>query len=146
MNEPNEILPGLWIGNEHTSHDANFFKRNNIKRCVNMTPDIPCLFPWVQYMRVSVGDSTSIANQKIMEEAIPIVIPFIGKPNRSSAVLVHCQMGVSRSATMVAAYLRHCCCSSIQQALHLILSKRPVAFFGGKYVNFMKALIDVYGV
>lgn len=146
MSTPTEILPGLWIGDEHTSHDSQFFKANNIRRCVNMTPDIPCLFPWVQYMRVSVGDSTSLSNQRIMVDAIPLVIPFIGTPNRSSAVLVHCQMGVSRSATMVAAYLRHCCCSSIAQSIQFILSKRPIAFFGGRYVNFMQALKSVYSV
>jgi len=144
MSGATEILPGLWIGDEYTARNKDFFIKHNIRRCINVTPDVPCLFPWVQYLRISVGDSTSMNNQKIMADAIPHCIPFIGTPSRSSAVLVHCQMGVSRSATVVVAYLRSCCFKSIAQSIQFVLSKRRICFFGGKYVNFRKALEYVF--
>lgn len=42
-------------------------------------------------------------------------------------VLVHCQMGMSRSVTMVLGYLIRDCGMSLGQAYHLVHSERPIA-------------------
>ena len=55
-------------------------------------------------------------------------------------VLVHCHQGIQRSCTIVAAYLMVTNKMSLVNAINLIISRRPIAFWGGKGVNFLDSL------
>jgi hypothetical protein len=136
-------MPGLWIGNQFSAHDVNFYLENNIKRVVNCTPNVSFIrFPTIRGMRIPVQDSSDSATNMQMAAYLPKAVAFIlgEPPSRLNAVLVHCHVGVSRSSTVVAATLRTCCARSMNQALAMVISKRPIAFFNGMIVNFREAL------
>ena len=144
---PSEIAPGVYVGNANTASDAQFFKEKNIIRVVNCTPYVPCFFSQtVQYMRIPVYDLDDIEENQLMLTAIPDAIDFIleAAPNSSRGVLIHCQVGVSRSATVAVALLRHCCFATLPEAFSAVVKRRKIAFFGGWRVNFKSALYSYF--
>ena len=143
---PSQIAKNVWVGDMNVAKDFGFFVRNNIKRVVNCTPDVPFHFSWCSYMRIPVGDSSSKIQNEVMKNAIPTALRFILEPRPSDfdAVLIHCHVGVSRSCTVAAAVLRACCASTIPQSIAMVVTRRPVAFFNGTQLNFRKALYAVF--
>lgn len=147
MSEPTEIIPGVFVGDQFTAKDQLFFKKNNITRVVNCTPDVPFYFPGVRYYRIPIGDSSHFDDNDIMARNLPVAVGFImeAQPGKYRGVLIHCHVGVSRSCTVAVALLRTCFTNTIDEAIKIVVSKRPVAFFNGNHFNFMKALKQVYG-
>lgn len=149
MSEPTEILPGVFVGDQFTAANADFFNRNRIVRVVNCTPTIPFYFPnKARYMRIPIDDSSDDLNNHIMASymlpAIRFVLEIEPSPNRG--VLIHCHAGISRSCTIAVAVLRFCCAPSIDKAIKTLVSKRRIAFFNGMYYNFSKALYLVFSI
>jgi protein-tyrosine phosphatase len=146
--EPNEIIPGLFIGNMHAAKDANFFKRENIGAVLNCTPDVPHYFSHmsgaVEYMRINVNDSLQTIDFQKMTAYMPCGVQFIHKnlDLDKKRVFVHCHAGVQRSAAMVAAYLMYKFNISVEKAVNHIMRQRPVAFMFGKSVNFKSSLLN----
>ena len=148
MNDTTEVLPGLFVGNQNVANDRDFFLRHNIRRVVNCTFNIPNYFTdLADYLQIPVGDSSSEETNRIMSAALPRILSFIasGYPSRQKGILIHCNMGVSRSCTVAAAYIRMCCVSSIDAALNHVLCRRPQAFFYGRGFNFLPALYTMFG-
>lgn len=148
-----EIIPGLWLGNEAASQDADFMRRANIRLVVNATNEVPSKFLGsIHYLRVPVNDpgifgymghtDTLHPDVHIMRECLPRVLACIRKfRSKGYPVLIHCHAGAQRSAIIAAAYLIHTGrCRSPAQAYKKIVNRRSVAFFGGASVNFRKAL------
>lgn len=77
------------------------------------------------------GDSTSNSDKGVMEGEKQVDIDNTTegtKPKilRKGGVLVHCQAGMSRSATIVAAYLMKVLGVGVDEALDMIRNVRPV--------------------
>lgn len=142
-----EILSGVYVGDRFTANDEPFFRRNNIVRVVNCTEVVPFYFPQLaRYFRVPVDDSSGEADNNVMAAYLLPAIRFVmeAKPSKDTGVLIHCQAGVSRSCTVAVAILRYCCFPTIKNAVQALLEKRDIAFFGGRYFNFEKALYRVF--
>ena len=141
----NEIVKGLWIGNMDAATDYNFFKKHNISAVVNCTPDVPAAFAkyGVNYLRVNLNDSLKQQDIEKMINYLPKAISFIYQKREIEGknVLVHCHAGMQRSAAITAAYISKIYGISINDAINLILKKRPVAFHNGTCVNFSQALL-----
>lgn len=137
----NEILPGLWLGDAHASQDADFFQRNNIGAVLNATKDLPIKFN-VEWMRIPVDDNLKQEEINNMCAYLPHAASMIYKNYMldQKSILVHCAAGMQRSATIIAYFLHSYLGYSMQDAMALIVSKRPVAFFGGKFINFRQCL------
>jgi protein tyrosine/serine phosphatase len=138
-----EILPGLWLGNEATSQNEEFMKKHNIAVIVNASRDIPSKFLGnIYYIRVPVDDPGYVRgddkNVKIMRKSLPLVLEIIKRALlRGINVLVHCHAGAQRSAIIVAMFLlKNGHARSSDHAVELVVQKRPIAFFGGDSVNF----------
>ena len=94
--DPNEIIPGLFVGNMNSARDIQFFKNNNIKAVLNMTPDVPHYFASrtgdIEYMRLNVNDSLKTEDFNKMFKYFPSGISFIYKNLNLEGknVLLHC--------------------------------------------------------
>jgi protein tyrosine phosphatase len=148
MTQPTEFLPGIFVGDQWTAANEIFFKDNNIKKVVNCTSTLPFYFPlFAKYVRIPVDDAADEVSNNMMAAYIPSVIDFILTPLPSKAtggVLIHCQAGVSRSCTVAVAVLRYCCSKTIKEAVNILRMKRDIAFFWGFYMNFERALYNVF--
>jgi len=99
-----EIVPHVFVGNICDAQNLDRLKENGITHIINCTPDLP--FYWEgkhQYLRVDILD---LPSQNIRKHFDP-AIEFIDNALRSKGnnVLVHCTAGISRSPTLVLAYI-----------------------------------------
>lgn len=140
----NEIIPGIFIGDYYSSKNYSFLKNNNIKLIVNSTKEISNHFPSeFNYVNVDLYDSSSY-NKKMYSclDKIVNIMRLYNKYNKG--ILVHCAAGISRSSSIVAAYIIKYYSCNVQQAINIIRNKRPIAFYYGNKINFKESLVKFY--
>ena len=138
----NEIIKGLWIGGID-SLNQDFFKNFNIKANINCTKDVDCPnIKGVDYYRVPVHDTLKKKDFEQMIQFLPNAIDFIHKKRdiEGKNILINCYLGAQRSCCVATVYLSLHHKMTIQDALSLILARRPVAFHNGKHINFIESI------
>jgi hypothetical protein len=122
--EPNfdEIIPGLYVGDIASAYNKNALKKTGITHVVTAVLGISPIFPKeFQYENFPLRD---ITNQNI-EYCFERSNKYISKAIRNNGkVLVHCLCGVSRSSTLVAAFLMYEFGLTCEDAIKLLQSKR----------------------
>ncbi|XP_062867896.1 dual specificity protein phosphatase 10 [Trichomycterus rosablanca] len=133
------ILPFLFLGNERDAQDLDLLLRLNISYVVNVTTHLPLYHlntGLVRYKRLPATDNSKQNLRQYFEE----VFEFIEEAHQSGrGVLVHCQAGVSRSATIVIAYLMKHTLMTMTDAYKYVRSRRPVV---SPNLNFMGQLLE----
>lgn len=148
----NEIIPGLFLGNEPGSQNEKLLKKNKIQVIVNATPRVPNKFisQGISYIRIPLDDSLKKKDIDLMTAWLPYVVDELKKVHRDQKkrVLVHCHAGMQRSAVVVAAYLidigKFPCPEPGKlynsRVVKFIVDKRPIAFHNGEGINFEESL------
>jgi len=119
-----EVVPGIYVGDVFAAHNVPELKRRGITHIVNAVLGVPPAFlDEFKYLHVPLIDCATESvmvhfNQtcKFIEEAIA----------SGSKVLVHCMRGVSRSATIAAAFLMYQRGVSSLEAVAIMREIRPV--------------------
>lgn len=143
--EANEIVPGLWLGSAQAANDLAFLKRMKIGAVLNATSDLPFYHadPQVnrEYTRIDVEDNLQPDQIERMYHFLNYATLFIHKnlQMQKKPVLVHCMMGMQRSACIVVAYLMKYYNLTLKQATTVVIKKRSVAFYRG--MNFLQTLL-----
>lgn len=157
-----KILDNLWLGDEKSSQDENFLRSNNIRVIVNCTKELPNIFTpfyinpqlhanyfkdaFLEYARVEVEESENVANQEQLFNQLPRLVQFIDQKLTTEAkpVLIHCNTGKQRSATVMAAYIyfkyhstNNC---TMEQVIDHMKKQRPAVFNYGYKFSFRKTL------
>lgn len=127
----------LWIGSRQDSRNKTAAARHGVTLVVNCTRDLPFVLPRVRHVRVPVDDHAD--DWADMLEHLPDALKAIdGELRRGGCVLVHCFAGVSRSASVVAAYLMFREGLTPRQAIARVQARKPETF--GARPVFMDAL------
>ncbi|KAF3841335.1 hypothetical protein F7725_007197 [Dissostichus mawsoni] len=132
------ILPFLFLGNERDAQDLDLLLRLNIGYVVNVTTHLPLYHvkSGLRYKRLPATDNSKQNLRQYFEE----VFEFIEEAYQSGqGVLVHCQAGVSRSATIAIAYLMKHTLMTMTDAYKYVRSRRPVV---SPNLNFMGQLLE----
>ncbi|XP_063044093.1 protein phosphatase Slingshot homolog 3 [Engraulis encrasicolus] len=124
MDKPSRILEYLYLGSEWNAANFEELQKNNIGYILNVTMEIDNFFPGsFSYMNIRVYDVEST-------DLLPHwknTYTFINSVRQSGqAVLVHCKMGVSRSASTVVAYLMKQQGWSMEDSLAHVRERRPI--------------------
>ncbi|KAE8348557.1 dual specificity phosphatase [Aspergillus coremiiformis] len=150
-----EIEPGLFLGNMRSSWDLPAIQANNIKAIVSLlhmsaaqwarvwfrglvTREnhimIRCVDTLTQDLLQYMGHICDFIDGRLLstESSQPLEQrpegpagdPVTGKSQGS--VLIHCEMGISRSATVLIAYLMRKHRTTLQETLELVKQKRKV--------------------
>ena len=143
----NEIVPGLWLGDIYDAHNVAALQERriaNILTCVRgVEPSFPEKLDYLSLDAMDVSEqdmaqffkSTNAFIHGVLsrsgtggdntkrEEAAEKRAGALG--SNGDAVLVHCMQGVSRSSTVVLAYLMRHRGMSFEDALALAQEKRP---------------------
>jgi hypothetical protein len=126
----NEIIPGIWLGDYHSSQDETFLRSQHIDVVFNCTKNLgfSSVVP-IKY-RVPVDDNLEqeeIRNMSLWSSEIAFKI--MREYMSGKRILVHCMAGRQRSAASVAFFiitLKRC---HADEAIAFIKSKRSIAFF-----------------
>ncbi|XP_011214749.2 protein phosphatase Slingshot [Bactrocera dorsalis] len=102
MDAPTEIFDHVYLGSEWNASNLEELQKNGIRHILNVTREIDNFFPGVfDYFNVRVYDDEKTNLLKHWDNTFRYITRA---KSEGSKVLVHCKMGVSRSASVVIAY------------------------------------------
>ena len=123
MTPINRVIPHLYIGNLRAAEEVDILTQHDIKKILQCTytPVKDRYSDWIEYMSIDLADGDDD-----LLRYIPSTNCFIHNSIQSSQnILVHCAAGVSRSASVVIAYLMASRGESFNLSLHYLRSQRP---------------------
>lgn len=144
----NEIVPGLWVSDLDTALNENFIEKNRIMTVINATEFAPFVTnhdPAMKQFRVPIADARD--ENDILYGYLPMAVAMIDSGlRRGENVLVHCHQGISRSCSIVAAYLWvQNCDKTFDEIAEYIKSKRGQAFkWGAHFKPAIQKFKEVY--
>lgn len=121
---PVELLPFLFLGSAIHSSRRETLAAAGITAVLNVSSTCPNFYEGeLQYLRLTVEDSLAADIRACFSTAIA----FIDSVKQSGGrVLVHCQAGISRSATICLAYLMHTQRVKLDEAFDFVKQRRQV--------------------
>lgn len=122
----NKIIPRLYLGDDFVARKKETLVEHKITHILNLTINIPNKFePEICYLKINILDSERQDIQKYFDETFEFIDNAL--KNKNNSVLVHCNAGISRSASFVIAYLiRKGIFKSYQDAYSHVKKCRPL--------------------
>jgi hypothetical protein len=151
-NEISKIIDNLYLGNCYNainSDKCQILKDLNIQAILNITTDKDTKCKYLlddDYLQLPLLDLAIVDISLVFDQAFQFIE---SKISAGRSVYVHCQEGISRSATIVIMYLMRKNKSTFQSTLDYIKSKRgcidPNLGFVLKLMDEEKRLRNIYG-
>jgi protein tyrosine phosphatase len=118
-----QIADRLWLGDETSPRAINQLGITHVVRA--LSPDYPRPLLPVMAFEIAMFDDPSSA--EAMRRTLPAALAFIDRAIADGGrVLVHCQAGISRSATIVVAWVMRRHGIPVHAALAHVRALRPV--------------------
>ncbi len=140
---PRQILPHLYLGCRKAATSLPSLKEHGITRVLNVTSSVPNQFEreGFTYKQIKVEDSHDVN----MMQYLPEAFRFIEDAKDSGAkVLVHCHAGMSRSVTVIIAYLMKHYEHTLDSAYEFVKERKsdisPNFSFMGQLLEYDRAL------
>lgn len=141
MDAASNIIDGIYLGTEWNASDEAELKDKNIGYVLNVTTEIDNFFPAsFIYKNIRVHDCGEEKMLQHWEDSIRFLTQAVA---RNKGVLVHCRMGVSRSASVVIAYIMKQKQWDLETAYRYVKEKRPCIRPND---GFMKQLNEYQGI
>ncbi|XP_026541271.1 protein phosphatase Slingshot homolog 1 [Notechis scutatus] len=141
MDKPSLIFDHLYLGSEWNASNLEELRGSGVDYILNVTREIDNFFPGLfAYHNIRVYDEETTDLLAHWNEAYR----FINKAKKNhSKCLVHCKMGVSRSASTVIAYAMKEFGWSLEKAYNYVKQKRSIA---RPNAGFMRQLLEYQGI
>ena len=122
----NQILPRLYLGDDIIARNLDELRRRRITHILNLTTNIPNKFePEIRYLKLTIFDFESQNISQYFDEATVFIHEAL--QDERNTVLVHCNAGISRSASFVCAYLmKKAGYKTFKEAFAYVRKCRPV--------------------
>ncbi|KAF2358287.1 DEK C-terminal [Trinorchestia longiramus] len=122
MDAATEIFPHVFLGSEWNASNLEELNKNGIGYILNVTMEIDNFFPGMfKYKNIRVYDNEKTDLLCRWDETYRYINAI---KERGSKVLVHCKMGISRSASVVIAYAMKALNLTLGGATELVKNKR----------------------
>jgi hypothetical protein len=136
--KPIEIMEGLFLGSYKYAFDSKFLNENNIEFVLNCAEEYyrytnEDLLDNINYLTLNAYDFN---NYPIIQYHGIQALEFIETALMlGSNVYIHCQMGINRSASLLAYVIHRLFNKTIKESILLILEKRPICFTNKTYIQ-----------
>ena len=125
---PNLILDNIYIGDIYDAHNIEELEKNNINNVISIVPGCENIYNNIEY-KINHNCFQAIDNleqdlTQYFEKTSSLIENIVEKKEK---VLIHCICGVSRSVTILLAYLIIKRGYTLKDGLELIKNKRPIA-------------------
>ncbi|XP_075147538.1 protein phosphatase Slingshot [Haematobia irritans] len=122
MDAPTEIFDHVYLGSEWNASNLEELQKNGVRHILNVTREIDNFFPGMfDYLNIRVYDDEKTNLLKHWDNTFRYITRAKAE---GSKVLVHCKMGVSRSASVVIAYAMKAYNWEFQKALQHVKERR----------------------
>ena len=132
-----EIISNLLIGNSNDAQNES----ENFDLIINCTENIPFYTKneKIKLIRIEIKDlfEENDSMYNYFEFTSDLINEYL---INNKKILVHCQQGMSRSVTIVAAYFIKYQNMNVSNVIKFLKSKRRESFFGNKKIIFETAL------
>lgn len=118
-----EIAPGLWLGSANDAINLRELRRRRIGRVLTIASG--CVPQHPDHLEYLYFDALDVPHQPLGHLIRP-AIEFISLGTPQDPVLVHCMAGISRSASLVIAFLMYKHSWILSDALSFVKAKRPI--------------------
>ncbi len=139
----------LFLGPAAAASNAAFLTSNAISHVISIGHDPPTRLELrvpdphnltgktdeLQYHRLRLVDSASAAPEECTKQAAEILEQCRAQKKR---VLVHCSAGISRSPTVIVAYLMRYHGMTLKEALYAVISARPAVSPNPHFIEWLK--------
>lgn len=145
MNNADEIIPRVWVGNRFAALNEKWLTDNNIQVVFNATKDLPFSSSKVvtNTYRVPVDDNLQDAEINNMSKWSPeIGYKVLREYKAGKRILIHCAAGMQRSAAVMAIFLITLTGQSPAIVMSHIRKRRPITFVPN--ANFRKSIEYYY--
>ena len=131
MSDFSEVIPNIFIGNAAAARDPKFFNQHKISHVINVTEKEPNHFEQkiddlrqskVVYLHLPVSDKCSSTLSAYFAQTNAFIKDCLS--SETNALLIHCKCGVSRSSTVLLAFLVQVRGMTLSNALNLVRKKR----------------------
>jgi len=121
-----EIAPGVFLGDKCVASSYKLLKRLGITHVVNCTHDLPNSHPdRFEYLQIPLVDGSL---DPPLYPSIDTAVSFMEDAVKNGGnTFVHCFAGMSRSASVVTAYLMKTNCWTLNEALEHVKRHRLIA-------------------
>lgn len=142
----NHIIDNIYIGDVYDAHNIDNLNQHNIKHVISAVTGFDDIYDnTINHLCLSLIDNEEqniIHYFEITNHFIDkIISKNISTSNKQEAILIHCICGVSRSTTILLAYLIKKYKYKPYEALEVVKKKRNIV---NPNSNFMKQLDDYY--
>ncbi|KAG6910573.1 hypothetical protein DXG01_009524 [Tephrocybe rancida] len=143
------LPPSLYLGPCSAASSKSFLTTNQISHVLSIGPSPAANLKVhaVSYHRISLNDSPSSSITKVCDSACDIIDAALRSNSGNGKILIHCAAGISRSPTILAAYLLKRRGMSLKEALRHIVQARPQVSPNSGFLQQLKDLeVELYGV
>ncbi|XP_005912733.1 dual specificity protein phosphatase 22-B isoform X1 [Haplochromis burtoni] len=130
----NKVLPDLYLGNFKDARDREHLARNNITHILSIHDSAAPILQEMTYLCISAAD---LPTQNLSQYFKQSIVFMHESRLKGEGCLVHCLAGVSRSVTLVVAYIMTVTGLGWQEALAAVKVVRPCA---GPNLGFQRQL------
>lgn len=130
----NKVLPGLYLGNIKDAQDKELLKTHNITHILSIHDNAAPILEDITYLCISASDHSK---QNLTQHFKDSIVFIHESRMKGEGCLVHCVAGVSRSVTLVVAYIMTVTGRGWVESLAAVRAARPCA---GPNLGFLRQL------
>lgn len=141
--ELTHVIDNIYIGNACNSSSYYELEENRIQTVVNVTDEIPNYFEeQFDYFKAPIRDTSEDSLQPYFQNILEYIYQQQDK-HVGGNILVHCYMGSSRSAAIVALYLIDKHHYKLEDAIEFLKEKREIVNININFIENLQAFIAI---
>lgn len=138
LDQLSEVLPYLFIGSYGAAENREYLREQRITHAICLLEEPPESVIVLPHLCLPMSDS----GESNLSLLLTTALPFVESAREAGGrVLIFCALGVNRSASLAAGYLRLALRCSAEEALNRVIASRPFVSLHESYRSQLEQLV-----